>query len=259
MNEETIKKLKEHELKRMVAQTLFWRAEKAMGDELARIGEIPYEQLPIDEKEKQELYDLAKERLPEYEKEIPAFKDYCERIQKKEWPRNLCEEIYHEPLLLKEGAEAQMRSNLSEFLAIERDSILKLFCEKKSCDETCEELGIYPTELRERIIFGLRRLRNPRYNRSIRQYLVFLEEDPPFSEVAVACKSEEELLYALEQASASTSQRQIPDSLKSEAIALVRAHPEEKITTAFLQKNLKISYPEAAALKDMFCVDPEGM
>ena len=243
MNEETTKKLKEHELKRMVAEMLFWRAEKAMGEELARLCEIPYEQLPIGEKEKQELYELAKERLPESEKYIPAFKDYCERIQKKEWPRNLCEEIYHEPLLLKEGAEEQMKNNLSEFLAIERDSILKLFC---------EELGIYPTELRERIIFGLRRLRNPRYNRSIRQYLVFLKEDTPFSEVASACKNEEELRYAFEHVSTSPSQREIPDSLKSEAIALVRAHPEEKITTLFLQKNLKIPYPEAAALKNMF-------
>ena len=57
----------------------------------------------------------------------------------------------------------------------------------------------------------------------------------------------------------STAREEIPESLKSEAIALVRAHPDEKITTAFLQKNLKIPYPEAAALKNMFCVSPEDM
>ena len=259
MNNETTSKLRERELERMSAQYYCRRRERAMNEELARIGGLPFDRLPCDEEEKQELYGLAKERLSELEEEIPAFKDYCEKIRKTEWPKNLYEEIFHEPILLKEGAKEKMRSNLGEFPAIERECILKLFCEKKPCDEICEELNIYPTELKEQFLSGLRRLRHPRYNRNVGQYLVILEEGIPFSEVAAACKSEEEFQYALGQVPTTASQRKIPDSLKSEAIALVRSHPEERITTLFLQKNLKIPYPEAATLKDMFCVGPEDM
>ena len=130
MNNETTSKLRERELERMSAQYYCRRRERAMNEELARIGGLPFDRLPCDEEEKQELYGLAKERLSELEEEIPAFKDYCEKIRKTEWPKNLYEEIFHEPILLKEGAKEKMRSNLGEFPAIERECILKLFCDR---------------------------------------------------------------------------------------------------------------------------------
>ena len=77
------------------------------------------------------------------------------------------------------------------------------------------------------------------------------EETTLNSKPLAACKREEDLMYALGQGTASAPQRQLPDSLRREALALVRNHPEEKITTVFLQKNLKIPYPEAAVLKNM--------
>lgn len=258
MNEETMK-LREHELERMAAQYYCERREQATERELARLRALPFGQLPCGEEEKKELYDIATERLSELEKEIPAFEGYCERMRKREWPRNLYEEIFHEPLLLKEGAEEKMRCNVNSLSPMERDCLLKLFCEKKSCDEICKELQIYPTELEKHITWGLLHLRHPRYNRNIRQYLVLLDEDASLSEVAAACKSEEELLYALGQAPILTSKSRIPAHLMSEALTLVRAHPEAKITAAFLQKNLHIPYPEAADLRRLLCFGPQGV
>ena len=251
MNEEITLKLREHELKRMTTQYYCGRREQEMGEELSRLYTLSYDELPCDEKEKKALYNIAKERLCKFEEEIPAFKNYCKRMCEKAWPQNLYEEILGGPLLVKEGAEERVRSNLNSFPRMERECILKLFCERKNCDEICEELQIYPTELEEHITWGLRRMRHPRYTRDIERYVVLLKEDTPFSEVATACKSEEELMYALDRMPIETPRRRIPAYLRGEALALVRNHPEEKITTAFLQKNLKIPYPEAAALKNM--------
>ncbi len=251
MNEETTSELREHELKRMTTQYYCGRREQAMGEELSRLCTLSYDELPCDEREKKALYNLAKERLCKSEEEIPAFKNYCKRMCEKEWPKNVYEEILGGPVLLKEGAEERVHSNLNCFPQMERACILKLFCERKTCDEICEELRIYPTELEEHITWGLRRLRHPRYTRNIERYVVLLTEDALLSEVAAACKSEEDLMYALNQVPMQTPVCRIPESLRSEALALVRAHPEVKITAAFLQKNLKIPYPEAATLKEL--------
>lgn len=258
MNEEITSKLREHELKRMSAQYYCGRREQEMGKELARLRTLSYDELPCDEGEKKALYNIAKERLEKFEEEIPAFKNYCKRMCEKTWPQNLYEEIFGKPLLVKEGAEERVKNKLNSFTHRERECLLMLFCERKNCDEICEELQIYPTELEEHVTWGLRRLRHPRYSRNLERYVVLLEGDTPFSEVAAACKSEDELLYALEQVPIETPQRRIPASLQSEALALVCKHPEETITTAFLQKNLKIAYPEAAALKRFLDVDTEG-
>ncbi len=257
MNKETTSKLREHELRRMAARYYIRRREEESGEELSRLCTFSYDELPCDEREKRTLYDLAKERLCKFEEEIPAFKNYCGRMCEKAWPQNLYEEILGGPLLVKEGAEERVYGNLNSFPHMERDCILKLFRERKSCDEVCEELRIYPTELEEHITWGLRRLRHPRYTRKIERFVVLLEEDTLFSEVAAACKSEEDLLYALDRVPTGPSRRRIPASLRSEALALVHAHPEERVTAAFLQKNLKIPYPEAAALKRLFDLGAE--
>ncbi len=257
MNEETTSKLRERELERMTAQYYCRRREEAMGEELSRLYTLPYDELPCDGREKKELYNIAKERLCKFEEEIPAFKNYCRRMCEKAWPQNLYEEILGEPLLVKEGAEERVHSNLNSFSRMERACILKLFCERKNCDEICEELQIYPTELEEHITWGLRRLRHPRYTRNIERYVVFLNGDTPLAEVAAVCKREEDFLYALDQVPMETPRRRIPAYLRSKALALVRNHPKEKITAAFLQKNLKITYPEAAALKRFFGLGAE--
>ncbi len=252
MNEEITLKLRERELECMSAQYYCRRREQAMGEELSRLYALSYDELPCDEREKKALYDIAKERLCKFEEEIPAFQNYCKRMCEKAWPQNLYEEILGGPLLVKAGAEERVKNNLNAFPRMERECILKLFCERKNCDEICEELQIYPTELEEHITWGIRRLRHPRYTRNIERYVVLLKGDTPFSEVAAACASEEELMYALDRVPTEAPKRRIPAHLRSAALSLVRSHPEEKITTAFLQKNLKITYPEAAALKRFF-------
>lgn len=254
MNEERTNELREHELERMTAQYLYLRREREKDEELARIRELPFEKLPCGEEEKRELYEFAKERLTELEEEIPLFREFCEGLRGTVWPQNLCHSLFQSPLLLKEGAEAAVLTALSRISPAERQCLLGLYREQKTCDELCEELGIYITELDEHVCFGLRRLRHPRHSQRIGDQIVFLSPQTPLSEIAAVCASEEELLSALREAE-SAEPAVPPESLRKAAQELLEGH-EGEVTTAFLQRNLKISYPQAAALKEMLREEP---
>lgn len=233
MYQNKVKKLREQELQKIVAFQLYLK--RGVADPHGNydyIKDLPYNELPCDAEEKQELRKYAEERLLELEDDIPVFLSHCELVSSVQWPMNLYSSIFsNQDITLKVGAEEALLSAIHTLEPEQETCVLKLYKEGLLWESICDELDMYIAELNEHICQGIRKLRRPLNSKLLSQFM-----DLPLS------KSDNEAVV-------------ITDKLKNAAIQLIKASnvAKDEITLAFLQKNLKISFKRAMTLKE--CLD----
>ena len=75
--------------------------------------------------------------------------------------------------------------------------------------------------------------------------------DTPLETVATYCDTVEDFEFLVANVKPTANTVQLSDDLVQAAVELVKDIAPDEITAAFIQKNLNISYPQAAALCDL--------
>lgn len=75
--------------------------------------------------------------------------------------------------------------------------------------------------------------------------------DTPLETVAAYCDIVEDFVFLIENAKPTAKTVQLSDDLVQSALEFVKDMNPNEITAAFIQRNLNISYPQAAALYDL--------
>lgn len=257
MYKEKEQMLREKELQRMVIQYLYYRRDMATpgGVDWADFEKLSYDNLPCSEEEKQDMREYAEQRLPELEENLPELKLYLDYIRELSWPLNLMLAIFgiYPTFIPDSDAEEVLMSLLKELHPMEEKCMLMFYKDEKDTEEICDELNIHMVELDERISVGLRKLKHPSKARKLWAHLIPITGKTPIEEVLSVCKTAEELNFILNNVTVSDDDVvPVPDKYKEAAVRLVKETgvAKEKITTAFIQRNLKVKFPIAYALKN---------